>query len=227
MGSRRVAVTTEPEFAAHVAHQINNPLTVVIANLDVAIIEVASLAQNLESCVSIEERLRDARAAAERLHRTVSELARNSTVPAWTPPDPAQEAIEANAPCRRGRVLVVDDERLIAAALQRTLATEHEVTALGRAREALDGLIAGQRFDLILCDLMMPEMTGIEFHAELTHLAPDQAARMVFLTGGPCTPLAKAFLANVPNLYIEKPFDTRRLRALVSTHMRSHDAVAS
>jgi CheY-like chemotaxis protein len=220
-------VTTEPEFAAHVAHQINNPLTVVIANLDVAIVEVTALAQNLESCVSIEERLRDARAAAERLHRTVSELARNSPVPAWTATEQATEPTESAAPCRRGRVLVVDDERLIAAALQRTLATEHEVTALGRAREALDGLIAGQRFDLILCDLMMPEMTGIEFHAELSHLAPDQAARMVFLTGGPCTPFAKEFLANVPNLHIEKPFDTRRLRALVSTHMRSHDAVAS
>jgi CheY-like chemotaxis protein len=227
MGSRRVAVTTEPEFAAHVAHQINNPLTVVIANLDVAIIEVTALAQNLESCVSIEERLRDARAAAERLHRTVSELARNSPVPAWTPPEPTPDSSESATPCRRGRVLVVDDERLIAAALQRTLASEHEVTALGRAREALDGLIAGQRFDLILCDLMMPEMTGIEFHAQLTHLAPDQAARMVFLTGGPCTPFAKDFLANVPNLHIEKPFDTRRLRALVSTHMRSHDAVVS
>jgi CheY-like chemotaxis protein len=220
-------VTTEPEFAAHVAHQINNPLTVVIANLDVAIVEVTALAQSLESCVSIEERLRDARAAAERLHRTVSELARNGPVPAWTPSERAPESTESAAPCRRGRVLVVDDERLIAAALQRTLASEHEVTALSRAREALEGLIAGQRFDLILCDLMMPEMTGIEFHAELSSLAPDQAARMVFLTGGPCTPFAKEFLAKVPNLHIEKPFDTRRLRALVSTHMRSYDAVVS
>ncbi|HEX4351681.1 MAG TPA: response regulator [Polyangiales bacterium] len=219
-------VTTEAEFAAHVAHQINNPLTAVIANLDVAISEISTLARDLQSCVSIEERLRDAREAAERLHRTVREMARDSPVPAWKPPPPVPEPSDDHPP-RRGRVLVVDDERLIAAAVQRTLAREHEVTALGRARDALEGLRSGLRFDLILCDLMMPEMNGIELHAELIQLAPDQAARMVFLTGGPCTSLAKDFLATVPNPHIEKPFDTRRLRALVAGHMLQHEAVAS
>jgi CheY-like chemotaxis protein len=225
MGPRAVAVTTEAEFAAHVAHQINNPLTAVIANLDVAITEIAILARDLQSCASIEERLRDAREAAERLHRTVRELARDSPVPAWTPPKTVEESIEALGPCRRGRVLVIDDERLIAAAVQRTLAREHEVTALGRALDALECVRAGLRFDLILCDLMMPEMNGIQFHSELLVFAPDQAARMVFLTGGPGMPFARDFLANVPNPHIEKPFDTRRLRALVAGHMHAHVAI--
>jgi CheY-like chemotaxis protein len=128
---------------------------------------------------------------------------------------------------RRGRVLIIDDERLIATAVQRTLAIDHEVTVLERARPALERLLNGNRFDLILCDLMMPEMTGIELYAELLRQQPDQACRMVFLTGGPSTNLVKDFLARVPNAHIEKPFDTRRLRALVAGHMRSHEAVAS
>jgi CheY-like chemotaxis protein len=225
MGSRHVAAPTEAEVAARVAHQINNPLTALIANLDVALSEIAVLARDLHSCASIEERLRDARDAAERVHRTVRELTRDGTVPAWTPAR-SQPSLPMG-PVRRGRVLIIDDERLIVAALQRTLAVEHEVTSLGRARDALEQLLNGIRFDLILCDIMMPDMNGMELYAELMHLKPEQAGRMVFLTGGPCTSFAKDFLARVPNAHIEKPFDTSRLRALVAVHMRSYEAVAS
>jgi CheY-like chemotaxis protein len=214
-------------MAALVAHQINNPLTAVIANLDVALSEITTLARDLESCAAIEERLRDARDAAERVHRSVIELTRGSSIPAWSPATSRAPALEAAGPVRRGRVLIVDDERLIATAVQRTLATEHEVMIVERARLALEQLLGGSRFDLILCDLMMPDMTGIELYAELMRQHPDQASRMVFLTGGPSTNLARDFLARVPNAHIEKPFDSGRLRALVAGHMRSYEAVAS
>jgi len=227
MASTGVAVTTEAEIAARVAHQINNPLTAVIANLDVALSEIAALARDLHSCASIEERLRDARDAAERVHRAVRELTRQGGVPAWSPPVQPGMPVEAMGPVRRGRVLIVDDEQLIAAAVQRTLALDHEVTTVARARDALERLLGGSCFDLILCDIMMPDMTGIELYSELMRVAPEQACRMVFLTGGPCTSLAKDFLAQVPNAHIEKPFDTRRLRVLVARHMHSHEAVAS
>ena len=216
-------MTTEGEIAARVAHQLNNPLTAVIANLDVALAEIASLARELETCATIEERLRDARDAAERVHRAVRDLTRGQ-VP-WSPPRAAAVPVEMVGPVRRGRVLVVDDEHLIAAALSRTLAFDHEVTMLPGAREALDRLRDGTRFDLILCDIMMPDMNGIELHAQLVQLAPDQAARMVFLTGGPGTSLARDFLDSVPNAHIEKPFDTRRLRAVVAGHMLCYDAI--
>jgi CheY-like chemotaxis protein len=225
MGSGRVAATTEGEVAARVAHQINNPLTAVIANLDVALAQIASLSRDLESCALIEERLRDARDAAQRLHRTVRELTRDSPIPPWSPSPAAAVPAELLGPVRRGRVLVVDDEHLIANALSRTLALDHEVTTLARARDALERLREGTRFDLILCDIMMPEMNGIELHAQLVQLAPDQAERMVFLTGGPGTSLARDFLDSVPNKHIEKPFDTRRLRAVVAGHMNCHSAI--
>jgi CheY-like chemotaxis protein len=225
MGSRHAAVPTEAEIAARVAHQINNPLTALIANLDVALSEIAALARDLHSCASIEERLRDARDAAERVHRTVRELTRGGTVPAWSPA--RSQPSSPIGPGRRGRVLIIDDERLIVAALQRTLAVEHEVTSLARARDALEQLLNGSRFDLILCDIMMPDMNGMELYAELMQREPEQAGRMVFLTGGACTAFAKDFLARVPNAHIEKPFDTNRLRALVAGHMRSYETVAS
>jgi len=72
-----------------------------------------------------------------------------------------------------------------------------------------------EHFDLILCDLMMPAMTGMELHDELTRLDSSQAARMSFLTGGAFTPRARAFLAEVPNPRLEKPFDPQGLRSFV------------
>jgi len=117
---------------------------------------------------------------------------------------------------RRGRILVVDDEPKIAAAIRRTLAAEHEVVTATRAAEALERIEDGARFDVILCDLMMPDMTGMDLFGELSKVAPEQARRVVFLTGGAFTPRARAFLDEAPNLRLEKPFDTEELRKIIA-----------
>ncbi|HKO92233.1 MAG TPA: ATP-binding protein, partial [Polyangiaceae bacterium] len=88
---------------------------------------------------------------------------------------------------RRGRILVVDDEPLITKVVRRTLGREHHVETLNSAAEALVRIRAGERFDIILCDLMMPQVTGMDFHKELIDTVPDQASRMVFLSGGAFT----------------------------------------
>lgn len=119
------------------------------------------------------------------------------------------------ADARSGRVLVVDDEPVLGTTIQRMLAREHDVTAVTRAREALDLIAAGRRYDVILCDLMMPEMSGVDLHAALSNLAPDQADRMIFMTGGAFTPAARAFLGRFANPSIEKPFSPASLRSLV------------
>lgn len=121
---------------------------------------------------------------------------------------------------RRGRILVVDDERGIGEAVRRVLRSEHDVVALTSAEEAQALIARGDRFDVILCDLMMPTMTGMDLHAALTALAPDQAERMVLLSGGAFTPKARHFLDSVPNVRVEKPFDPTSLRALVRHLMR-------
>jgi CheY-like chemotaxis protein len=117
---------------------------------------------------------------------------------------------------RRGRILVVDDESMIALVVRRTLSADHDVTVSRHGREALERFNAGERFDVILCDLMMPEMTGMDLHAALLDAAPDQAQRMIFITGGAFTSRARAFLDQVPNLRIEKPFEAVSLRAIVN-----------
>ncbi|MDQ3031870.1 MAG: PAS domain S-box protein [Myxococcota bacterium] len=117
---------------------------------------------------------------------------------------------------RRGRVLVVDDEPLIARAVKRVLSSDHDVTSARSGTEALELLRTGSDFDVIICDMMMPQMTGMEFYEHLVESMPSRALRIVFLTGGAFTRSAKEFLDRVPNHRMEKPFDTVHLRRLVN-----------
>jgi PAS domain S-box-containing protein len=121
---------------------------------------------------------------------------------------------------RRGRVLVVDDDPMSSTAVSRALAADHDIVTTDDADTALARIAQGERFDVILCDLMMPVKTGVEFHAELSVQAPDCAARVIFLTGGAFTVKARKFLDRVPNARLEKPFDLTHLRALVNAQVR-------
>jgi PAS domain S-box-containing protein len=153
--------------------------------------------------------------------RVDSEIGRGSTFRVTLPPavmDAPGELMTAPAletPAQGGKLLVIDDEPMILGALRRSLSTEYNVTCVGDGRKALDRLRAGERYELILCDLMMPEMTGMDLFAELERLAPDQASRMVFVSGGAFTPRAREFLERVPNARVEKPIDLSNLRLLL------------
>jgi PAS domain S-box-containing protein len=131
-------------------------------------------------------------------------------------PAPAPPRILA---CRRGRLLVVDDDPLVARLIQRVLAGDHDVTAVGSAQEALDLVRAGSTFDVILCDVMMPRMTGMDLHEALLAMAPVLAERVVFVTGGTFTSHARAYLDEVANARLAKPFDVGELRALVADRL--------
>jgi nitrogen-specific signal transduction histidine kinase/CheY-like chemotaxis protein len=115
------------------------------------------------------------------------------------------------------RVLMVDDEAALGRSTRLLLAPEHEVVNVTRAREALDRLATGDRFDVILCDLMMPEMSGIEFHRQLAVSAPEYLGRVVFVTGGAFTNEARAFLAEMACPHVEKPFTETTLRLAIET----------
>jgi CheY-like chemotaxis protein len=108
---------------------------------------------------------------------------------------------------------VVDDDPYVARAIARALRNE-DVSTAGSGEEAF-ALLQTERFDLIVCDVMMPEMTGMELHERLRAARPGLERRMLFITGGVFTPDAAAFLARVPNPRLEKPFDVAALQAMV------------
>ena len=121
---------------------------------------------------------------------------------------------------RRGRILVVDDEPAICASLKRLFARHHTVTTVTKAMAALELFNAGERFDVVLCDLMMPEMGGLDLYQEVTRAAPDQAKRFVFMSGASLSSQASALLATLPNTLLHKPFDMRRLVELVRDRLK-------
>ncbi len=117
---------------------------------------------------------------------------------------------------RRARLLVLDDEPLVARGVARILAGEYVAESTSSAQEALERLSHGERFDLMLCDVMMPEMSGAAFFERLAEVAPDQRERVVFITGGAFTPEARAFLESLPpGRCFFKPLAADVLRALV------------
>ncbi len=132
---------------------------------------------------------------------------------------PTAKAAEDSAKAGRAAVLIVDDEASVSMALARALA-KHDVTAFTSAKEALERIQAGACFDLILSDLMMPGMSGMEFYDALARERPRVAERMVFMSGGAFTPAARAFLDRVPNERIEKPFNLNTVRELVQKFVR-------
>jgi CheY-like chemotaxis protein len=121
---------------------------------------------------------------------------------------------------RRARVMVVDDELAICSTFERLLEDEHDVTTETSAKNAWIRIERGERFDVMFCDVMMPGMSGMELHQRLQHEAPDQAARIVFMTGGTFTQGATEYLERVPNLRLDKPCSARDIRQLVARLVR-------
>jgi len=148
-----------------------------------------------------------------------SEVGKGSTFRVRLPPAPpetraaAPSAVTTMSATSR-RVLVIDDEPQIGSALVRMLGN-HRVTVEHRGRAALERLLGGEVFDAILCDLMMPEMSGMELFTELATRAPAIAARVAFITGGAVTERGREFLARTQNPVFEKPLEQAQLRAFL------------
>lgn len=135
------------------------------------------------------------------------------------PPDVARPQAATSAPRvapdSLGKVLIVDDDEALGDTLRRMLERRYAVTVSTRALQALELLKSGRRYDAILCDLLMPELSGMDLYDALLQAVPEQARRMIFLTGGASTLQARMFLSRTVNPRLEKPFDLAALLDLI------------
>ncbi len=127
--------------------------------------------------------------------------------PSSPPPSPS-----LRPPGPLARLLVIDDEPALARMVREQLAGEHEVVVVGSGREALDRLATDARFDAVLCDLMMPDLAGMDLFEIVARDYPALEARFVFMSGGAFTPRAEALFRRFPSRCLQKPFDAATLR---------------
>ena len=120
---------------------------------------------------------------------------------------------------RSANVLVIDDEVAISRALARLLSADHEVEVINRSPEALSRLSAGPAPQVVLCDLMMPELNGVELYEQACAARPELRDRFVFVTGGAFTEETSAFLAQTRTPVVGKPFNADELRAAIASRL--------
>ena len=122
----------------------------------------------------------------------------------------------APAPARAGRVLIIDDDVSLATSLGQTLCARHEVVVQSDPRRALELLVGGATFDVVLCDVMMPELTGIELYQRLAVSRPGTEQCIVFTSGGAWAPGVRSFLATTGRPVLEKPFRVEQAEELIA-----------
>ncbi|WP_053333342.1 hybrid sensor histidine kinase/response regulator [Haliangium ochraceum] len=141
------------------------------------------------------------------------------SLPVSSHQEPRPETQEPTSPSdQRGRrLLVIDDEPAVLRVIKRML-KDYDVTTSQGGQEALDYLLQGD-FDLILCDLMMPEYTGMDLYQRTADDRPEIIDRFMFVTGGAFTKQTESFLRSVSKEALGKPFTTAQLRDAVNKRL--------
>ena len=116
----------------------------------------------------------------------------------------------------RARILIIDDEPLLGQTLRFAFQEKHDVEVASSGREALERLGTDADFDLVLCDLMMPDVSGEQVYRVVSEKTPGLLPRFVFMTGGAFTERAQEFLAQFAGRQLEKPFNIDEVELLLS-----------
>jgi signal transduction histidine kinase/ActR/RegA family two-component response regulator len=151
--------------------------------------------------------------------RAIVELA------AAPPPGDAPATAAGDRPVKSLRLLVVDDEEPVRSALRRLLELRYVIELASGVDDALSR-VQLHRYDVVLCDVMMPAGGGERFYRTLLGFAPDLARRVVFLTGGAVTDAARQFLRTQPQPVLSKPLELAEL-ADVAERIRAASAVGA
>lgn len=188
-------------LAEGLGHELNNPLAAVSLN-------VAWLEDALSDSLG---RVPSSLSNARRLTRELEE-AMQAFTSQFRPAGQVATSVPPTSAARRAkpRVLVVDDDPLITKALRRSL-TGFEVNTANSADEAL-GAIGSVAFDAVLCDVMMPEVTGVELYHQVAELHPELAKRFVLLTGGTFGEGVDESMVGIPCPVLKKPIDVPEIK---------------
>jgi CheY-like chemotaxis protein len=136
--------------------------------------------------------------------------------PADAPHERAPAAPRATIEGRPGRprLLLIDDEVAICRSVVRAL-REYAVVTANSGPEALTILEADRAFDLVICDVVMPEMSGVDLFREISAAHPQLAERFVFITGSVGYANVRGFASELAIPVLEKPFSIASIRELI------------
>ncbi len=115
-----------------------------------------------------------------------------------------------------GRVLMIDDEITLLRSYERGLRKLFDVVAAPGGKPALEILERDRSFDVIVCDVMMPQINGAGVFAYIEAEAPELVPRVIFCTGGPVRPELASWLAATTNVQLAKPVDLHLLRSTIA-----------
>ena len=139
-------------------------------------------------------------------------------VPASTPEHARALEGTADGSGGRMRILCIDDEPSVGRLIARFLRNAHDVVVETDGMQAIGRLESGERYDAIICDIMMPSMSGIDFYDRLRRIDPSLAERCGFITGGVFTERARSFAEALPTTrLVRKPFQPKTIKALVES----------
>jgi len=126
-------------------------------------------------------------------------------------PKPSEPVVEEPEKVAKAKILVVDDEQVIRDFVKRVLAGEgYEVETVNNAGDALKK-IEGKRYNLVLIDIKMPGMDGMELYKRIQKIARSLARRVVFITGDIMGTATEKFLSETKAAHIDKPFNAEQL----------------
>jgi CheY-like chemotaxis protein len=215
-------------FAAQFGRALNDPLAFMLGNLELAQCMATDIESRLKgpdafSMVGLGQLLARVQRGAEQIAALTRELSASCRFGL----DPAHEAREARRPTtdlasevmrRFPSVLVVDDEPMVCDMIAAILAPDYNVATFTDPRAALASMLQGS-FDVILCDLMMPGITGVEIYEQLARQRPALTERIIFLSAGGLTEGVRRFLATSCRPQLHKPFQREDLVDMIDAHL--------
>lgn len=203
--------------AGRLAHRMNNAVAYVLTNLNLVLEDLEGM-EPTEQHQRLAQLVVEATAGVTRL----SDLIRELKLLSWGERPVAGEDTWDDTwddERRPRRLLVVDDEPYILASIRRALRHYDVVVAEG-GLPALELLQKDGNFDIVICDLVMADASGMEIHRWVSKHRPDLKDRLIYMTAGAFTEEVRDFLATVHNPVLHKPFDTKTLRWIISQALK-------